>query len=85
MPPSGATPSDGPGAPGAAAPRPEPTAETTPAAPPPSDAPADDQPSATDQDAGANDVPEEAGEVDRVLLAQEFSRLLQEPGLDDEA
>ncbi|HWO70695.1 MAG TPA: hypothetical protein VNP94_08075, partial [Actinomycetota bacterium] len=28
---------------------------------------------------------EEEGEVDRVLLAQEFSRLLQESRLDDEA
>jgi hypothetical protein len=37
------------------------------------------------QDPRAGDGREEEGEVDRVLLAQEFSRLLQEPDVDDEA
>jgi hypothetical protein len=45
--------------------------------------PAADAPSP--QDASGDDGGEEEGEVDRVLLAQEFSRLLQESGEDDEA
>jgi hypothetical protein len=36
-------------------------------------------------DRGADDDPDEGGEVDRVLLAQEFSGLLQDPASDDEA
>jgi hypothetical protein len=73
------------GAPGAATPRPAPSEAAGPGTPPPPEAPSDVQSSASQQDAGVSEEPEEAGEVDRVLLAQEFSRLLQEPGLDDEA
>ncbi len=80
--PSAAPPSGGPDA---AEPRPAPSEAATPGTPPPSAAPADVEPAASQQDAGASEEPEETGEVDRVLLAQEFSRLLQEPGLDDEA
>ncbi len=81
MPPS--TPPSG--APGTATTQPAPAGAPRAASAPSSDAPADGSPSASDQDAGENEAPEEVGEVDRVLLAQEFSRLLQEPGLDDEA
>ena len=73
------------GGPDAASPGSAPPETGRPGTPPPSGTPADVQPAASQQDAGANEEPEEAGEVDRVLLAQEFSRLLQEPGLDDEA
>lgn len=73
------------GAPGTATPRPAPSEAAGLGTPPPSEAPSDVQPAASQQDAGVSEEPEEAGEVDRVLLAQEFSRLLQEPGLDDEA
>lgn len=82
MTPSAPPPSGGPGA---ATPQPAPPEAARPASPPPSDTPANAQPPASDQDARGNGAPEETGEVDRVLLAQEFSRLLQEPGLDDEA
>ena len=73
------------GGPDATTPRPGPSEAETRGTPPPSAAPADIEPAASQQDAGASEEPEETGEVDRVLLAQEFSRLLQEPGLDDEA
>jgi hypothetical protein len=78
-----ATPPSGP--PGSATPRPAPSEAAGPAPPSPSEAPSEVQSSASQQDAGVSEEPEETGEVDRVLLAQEFSRLLQEPGLDDEA
>ncbi|MEX0756171.1 MAG: hypothetical protein WD556_13830 [Actinomycetota bacterium] len=67
--PAGNAPAPEPAAPEPAAAEPEPAAQTPPADPP-AKAP---KPS-----------PEEDGEVDRVLLAQEFSRLLQETSVDDE-
>jgi len=82
----------GPGAPGAAPP-PGPRAEApsgateAPAGSPsrPEDGPPGaSAPAAADGPGGPRTAEEEA-EVDRVLLAQEFSRLLQESRLDDEA
>ena len=54
--------------------------------PPPTSEPAGEPEIPTSaQDPRAGGGREEEGEVDRVLLAQEFSRLLQEPDVDDEA
>jgi hypothetical protein len=76
----------------AAAEAPGPGPEAPQTAPPPSssapaaEAPAPEaEPSAPAQaDPAPTQPSEEDGEVDRVLLAQEFSRLLQETGPDDE-
>jgi hypothetical protein len=59
-----------------------PIAEAAPAQPAPAATP---EPAvAPGADTAAKDDEDEGGEVDRVLLAQEFSRLLQESGPDDE-
>jgi hypothetical protein len=48
-------------------------------------APMTSEPLSSPQEPVTDSEPEEEGEVDRVLLAQEFSRLLQESGPGDEA
>ena len=47
-------------------------------------APEEEQPAPKPRRIGTPESPAEEGEVDRVLLAQEFSRLLQESGSHDE-
>jgi len=65
------------GAPGSPAP-------TSPAPTSPASASAAQTPAAQTPAAPASPKPDEAAEIDRVLLAQEFSRLLQESRQDDE-
>jgi hypothetical protein len=89
-----------PGEPVSAPRRPESAATEAPAPPPPpvpaepvasgapSRAPAAPEPQpprATRAGGEGPETSEDAGEVDRVLLAQEFSRLLQDDSFDDEA
>jgi hypothetical protein len=76
-----------PAGPGAEAPTATPTdAEGSPSRPGGADAPgAPEAAEGPGRPGGAEEGVEEEAEVDRVLLAQEFSRLLQESRLDDEA